>query len=71
MPVREILKAADDPVPLYTRAETRRQLKVSIDTIRRMERAGILTPIRLTGRPQSWVHHRKDQVDALLKGGRS
>ena len=30
----------------------------------------MLKPIRLTGRPQSWVHYRKEQVDALLKGGR-
>ena len=68
MPAREILKPVDDAV-LIPRARGSELFGVSVDTLRRMERAGMLTPIRLSGRPQSWVHYRRAEVEALLEHG--
>ena len=68
MPAREVLKAVDDAV-LIPRAKAAKLLAVSVDTLRRMEHDGMLTPIRLSGRPQSWVHYHRAEVEALLERG--
>ena len=59
-------KAAPAP-RLYTRRSTAALLDTSVDTVKELERQGLLEPIRLTG-PRGQVHYNADQVLGLAKG---
>jgi len=52
---------------LQARTETARLLACSIDTIRRLERRKLLTPIRLGEGDRSPVSHEVRQVDELVR----
>jgi len=57
---------------LYSRAQTARALgSVSIATVQRMEKRGLLNIVRIAGTPKGKgaVFHRAEQVRALAKGG--
>jgi hypothetical protein len=54
---------------LYPRAISAKRLNISIATVLRLERAGVLTPIRLNpAAPSSQVYHRSEQVERIAAG---
>jgi hypothetical protein len=55
---------------LITRVETCKMLSISDATCRRLEAAGQLAVVKLTGRPQSKAFHRVADVLALAAGRR-
>lgn len=55
---------------LYSREQVAELLGgISTATVRRMERAGRLHPIRLTGRNSGQVFFKSEDVLALVQGG--
>jgi hypothetical protein len=57
--------AQRQPQLLYARSETARLLGTSVATVIRLEKQGLLTPVRLTRAKTGAVHHRAEQVHAL------
>jgi len=63
----ELVEADERPL-LYSRDQTGRLLNVSVATVRRLERQGLLTPIRLNKRSSTAkVFHRCNEVFALAQ----
>lgn len=60
-----------DDALLFTRTQTARLLNVSIATLQRLEKKGVLTPIKLNrSTPSAMTHYRAKQVYELAAGGR-
>ena len=53
---------------LYSRKTTAAALDTSVDTVKELERQGVLSRIRLTG-PRGDVHHPASEVMALAEKG--
>ncbi len=64
----EPITVSEDQI-LVTRKQAAQMLgRISLDTIRALEHEGILTRIRLTGKPTSQIFFRKSEVEELAKG---
>jgi hypothetical protein len=53
---------------LYTRAQAARLLGSSVATVIRLQRAGRLTPIKLTKKAASQVYFRREEILGLVDG---
>jgi hypothetical protein len=57
-----------EPPLLCTRRHAAHLLGVSVATLMRMEQAGTLRPIKLTGAAAAMVHYRRDDLLLLARG---
>ena len=56
------------PQLLYSRLQIEKMLNVSRSSLLRMEARGVLTPVRITGRPAGKTFYRASEVEALVAG---
>ena len=52
---------------LLTRAQVARLIGVSVGTVIRLQREGLLKPVRLTSKPTSMVHFKRKDVLAFVE----
>jgi predicted site-specific integrase-resolvase len=59
------MTSTHEPSALLARRDAARVLGVSITTMKRWEKAGVLKPIKVAG----WPRFRRADIDALIKDG--